>query len=82
MAYTSTLFSIMITIKYDDTIDNINDMDESGLPLLVFEGAPTEQLTLNDPRPVMKRILNVTRPTMEEKDKESLATVVQWFIYQ
>ena len=73
---------MMMMIKYDDTIDNLNDMDQSGLPLLVLEGAPTEQLTISDPRPIIRRILNVAKPKMEEEDKESLATIVQWFIYQ
>ena len=82
LSYSSTLFSMMMMIKYDDTIDNLNDMDKSGLPLLVLEGAPTEQLTISDPRPIIRRILNVAKPKMEEEDKESLATIVQWFIYQ
>ena len=56
MAYKSTLLSTLITIRYEKTLDTIEDLDKSGLGLLICEGCVLDWLTASDPRPVMKRI--------------------------
>ena len=58
MAYESTLLSSLITIRYEDTIDNYNDLDNSDLPLGVIKGSATFDYISRDPSPIMKRISN------------------------
>ena len=55
-AYKSTLLSTLIPIRYEKTLDTIEDLDKSGLPLLIVGGTVLEWLTASDPRPTMKRI--------------------------
>ena len=56
MAYKSTLLSILIPIRYEKALDTIEDLDKSGLGLLIFGSTVQERLTASDPRPAMKRI--------------------------
>ena len=58
MAYETTLLSSLIPIRYEDTIDNFNDLDNSGLPLLVVKGTANQYYISRDPSPIMKRIFN------------------------
>ena len=56
LAYEQTLLSSLVTIRYEDTIDSIYDLDNSGLPLLVLEGAPMHDDITRDPRPIFRSI--------------------------
>ena len=48
----------LIRINYEDTIDTIYDMDESGLPILLANGTTTVKLFAEDEREVMQRIFD------------------------
>ena len=37
--YKSTLLSTLVTIRYNKPIDNLADLDRSGLPLVLVEGS-------------------------------------------
>lgn len=82
MGYCSTLLSVMISIRYEDTIDNINDMDERGMPIIFVESSPIGEVVLNDPRPAMRRINNVTKPIPGVKDLVSIEASLKWYITQ
>ena len=83
MGYCATLLSVMISIRYEDTINNINDLDISGMPLLPFAtDSPQEEIVLKDPRPAMRRINNVTKPIPGVKDMESIEAITKWSISQ
>ena len=58
MAYKSTLLSSLIPIRYENTINSINDLDNSGLPLLIPKGGANEDIFSSDQRPIMRRIFN------------------------
>ena len=82
MGYCSTLLSVMISIRYEDTIDNINDMDERGMPIIFVESSAIGEVVLNDPRPAMRRINNVTKPIPGVKDLVSIEASLKWYITQ
>ena len=52
----STLLSQLVAIKYENPIDTIDDLDKSGLPLLIPGGTGIENMIANDPKPAVKRI--------------------------
>ena len=56
LAYKSTLLSTLIPIRYEKTLDAIEDLDKSGLRVLIPAGTVIEWLAASDPRPSMKRI--------------------------
>ena len=56
MAYKSTLLSTLIPIRYEKTLDTIDDLDKSGLGLMIPGGNVMEWLLATDPRPAMRRI--------------------------
>ena len=56
MGYQSILFTTLMQIRYEDTIDTIYDMDDSGLPILLANGTTAVKLFAEDQREVMKRI--------------------------
>ena len=56
MAYKSTLLSTLIPIRYEKTLDTIDDLDKSGLGLIIYGGTVLEWLAASDPRPAMRRI--------------------------
>ena len=60
MAYGSCLLSTLVPILYEETIDDLNDLDNSGLPLLVVKGSAVHDYISHDPSPLMKRIFNRT----------------------
>ena len=56
LGYKTTLLSSLVTIRYEDTIDNIYDIDKSGLPLLLVESGYEVNFIREDPREVMQRL--------------------------
>ena len=56
MAYKSTLLSSLIPIRYEATIDTLDDMDKSGRPLLIIHPTTLHKLIASDPREAMKRV--------------------------
>ena len=56
MAYKSTLLSSLIAIRYDDTIDTLNDLENSGLPLLLPNNTSSRKMFASDPRKILKNI--------------------------
>ena len=56
LAYKSTLLSTLVTIRYEKTLDTIEDLDKSGLGLLIGVGTVLDWLVASDPRPAVKRI--------------------------
>ena len=58
MGYMSTLLSQLVAIRYENPIDTLDDMDKSGLPLLIPNGTALDVLLGQDPRPVVQRIYN------------------------
>jgi hypothetical protein len=56
MAYKSTLLSTLILLKYEKTIETIDDLDRSGKPLLVSGLTIVELLIKSDPRQLMQDI--------------------------
>ena len=56
LGYKTTLLSFLIPIRYEDTIDNIYDLDKSGLPLLLPKGTFLIDYIEKDPREVIARI--------------------------
>ena len=56
MAYKSTLLSSLIPIRYESTIDTLDDMDKSALPLLILHPTTIHKLIESDPREAMKRV--------------------------
>ena len=58
MGYKSVLLSSLVTIRYEDTIDTLDDLDKSNLPLMIAQGAGLVEPLEKDPRPIMKRIFS------------------------
>ena len=58
LAYKKSLLSSLIPIRYEDTIDTIADLDNSGLPLMLGKGFRLHELMSSDSRPIMSRIFN------------------------
>ena len=56
MAYKSTLLSSLITIRYEDKIDSLNDVETSGLPFLLHKNSDLEKMFANDQKQIMKNI--------------------------
>ena len=56
LGYKTTLLSSLIPIRYEDTIDNIYDVDKSELPLLMIESTTEVDSMRKDPREVMERM--------------------------
>ena len=58
MAYKATLLSSLIPIRYEDTIDNMKDLADSGKPLIMGKASTFHEHVSNDQRPFMRGILN------------------------
>ena len=56
MSYKSNLRANLVAITYKKPIDSIEDMEESGLPLLFCEGCGYKEGFAIDPRPAMNRL--------------------------
>jgi hypothetical protein len=52
----STLLSTLIPIRYEKTIQTIEDLDKSGMPFILPGNTATHMLVAKDPRPAMQRI--------------------------
>ena len=58
MGYKSALLSTLVPIRYESSIDTIEDLAKSGLPLLIPGATTVSKLIANDPRQSMKEIYN------------------------
>ena len=56
LAYKSMLLSSLIPIRYETTIDTLEDMEESGLPMLIVNSTTMHKLIASDPRDAMKQV--------------------------
>ena len=56
IAYKTTLLSSLIPIRYEDTIDSINDLDNSLMPLIMMKGSSAFEFFSSTSKPIMKRI--------------------------
>ena len=55
-SYKSTLLSTLITIYYENPINTLEDVDRSGLPVMVPNNTVLHWLIATDPRPTTKSI--------------------------
>ena len=62
MAYKSTLLSSLIQIRYENTIDTLIDLENSGLPVFYTDNTPPQRKFASDPRQIMKNIYNKSIP--------------------
>ena len=58
MAYKSMLLPTLVTISYDKTLDTVEDLFMSGLPLMMPGGSSVYFALKADERPIMKKIYN------------------------
>ena len=72
----------MITIDYENTIDNIYELDKNQMPLFFWQGSQMEELILNDPRQVMGRIINLPMPKLDEEEQTSVDAIRNWMVSQ
>ena len=56
LAYKSNLLSSLIPIRYESTIDTLQDLEQSGLPLLILNSTTALKLVASDPREDMKQV--------------------------
>ena len=56
MGYKSTLLSTLIPIRYESTINTLEEIAKSGLSLTVPRHTAFHKLIASDPRPLMKEI--------------------------
>ena len=60
MAFKSTLLSSLIQIRYEGKMDSLNDVANSGLPILLPNNTAPRQMFVSDPRQVMRKMSNNT----------------------
>ena len=56
LGYKTTLLSSLIPIRYEDTIKSLDDLDKSGLPLIMPRGSSLHDHLANDPREMLTPI--------------------------
>ena len=56
MGYKSTLLSTLTSIDYESPIDNLADLEQSGLPLVIGRNTPMHLAIPLDPRPILRRV--------------------------
>ena len=56
MAYKSTLLSSLIPIRYESTIDTLNNLYNSGLPVVLPNNTAPHRVVARDRRHIMKKI--------------------------
>ena len=56
LGYKTTLLSSLIPIRYEDTIKSLDDLDKSGLPLIIPRGSSLHDHLANDAREIVTRI--------------------------
>ena len=61
-SYKSVLRTSLITITYEKGIDTFEDLDNSGLPLIIPTPTAPYKLLASDPRPLFKRIFGRKLP--------------------
>ena len=61
MGYKSVLLSSLVSIRYEDTIDTLYELERSNLPLLIPKGAGLVEPLEKDPRPIVKKIFNQSK---------------------
>ena len=67
LGYKTTLLSSLITINYEDPIDNKYDLDKSGLPLIMSRGGATFEFISQAPGALMARIFKRKKPFTYER---------------
>ena len=72
----------MITINYENTIDNLYELDKNEMPLHFPRETPMGELILNDPRQVMGRIINLPMPKLDEEEQTSVDAIRNWMVSQ
>ena len=72
----------MITINYENTIDNLYELDKNEMPLYFSRETAIGEMILNDPRQVMGRIIDVPMPKMDEKDMSTMEAMMKWLLSQ
>ena len=75
MGYKSTFLSTLITIRYEDVIDTIQDMAESPLPFALPRATFFQKLIATDPRPAMKKIYK--RSLITETDTKAKRRIMK-----
>ena len=58
LGYKTTLLYSLIPIRYEDTIDSLDDADKSGLPLIIPRGSSIHDHLANDPREMLTQIMS------------------------
>ena len=58
LSYKEVLIANLINVEYEDTIDNLDDLVRSGMPICLPENGLLTQLVLNDPRDSAKQLLD------------------------
>ena len=58
LSYKEVLIANLINVEYEDTIDNLDDLVRSGMPICLPENGLLPQLVLNDPRDSAKQLLD------------------------
>ena len=56
MAYKSNLLSSLTAIRYEETIDTLNDLLDSDLGVLLPNNTAVHKMFASDPRSIMKKI--------------------------
>ena len=72
----------MITINYENTIDNLYELDKNEMPLYFLRETPIGAMILNDPRQVMGRIINLPMPKLDEEEQTSVDAIRNWMVSQ
>ena len=57
LGYKTTLLSSLIPIRYEDTIESLDDLDKSELPLILPQGTALYDHLASDPREMLTRIM-------------------------
>ena len=58
IAYKSTLLSSLVTIRYEDSINTLNDLDRSGIQLVLGRGTQGHNFFANSPRKLLRKMFN------------------------
>ena len=61
IAYKSTLLSSLVTTRYEDSINTLNDLDRSGIPLVIGRNTIPYKFFANSPRTLVRKIFNNSR---------------------
>ena len=61
IAYKEVLVANLVAVGYEDSIDNIDDLVRSGMPILLPANGNIGQAVLNDPRESAKQLVNTDK---------------------